>query len=320
VRYVVVGAGAVGGTIGALLHRAGSPVRLVARGEHLAALRRDGLELRTPTWSERIEVDVSDEPGDCSGADVVVVLAVKSQDTAAALDVVVAAGATAVVCAQNGVANEAAALRRIPDVYGMCVMLPATHLEPGVVECNGHPVPGILDVGRFPAGVDDTAAAIARDLEAAEFRSRPDPAIMRLKYRKLVMNLANALEAACGADVRTREGADLMARAVSEAETCFAAAGIDCASAEEDTMRRDGFGLKPVGGARRGGGSSWQSLARGAGSIEADHLNGEIVLLGRLHGVATPVNELLQRTANRLARERRPPGSMRVAELADLVS
>ena len=49
--------------------------------------------------------------------------------------------------------------------------------------------------------------------------------------------------------------------------------------------------------------------------MEADHLNGEVVLLGRLHGVPTPVNELLQRTANRMARNREAPGSVPVAEL-----
>ena len=52
-------------------------------------------------------------------------------------------------------------------------------------------------------------------------------------------------------------------------------------------MRRgDLLRLGPVGGRERGGGSSWQSLARGSGTIEADYLNGEIVLLGRLHGFA----------------------------------
>ncbi|MGH9275276.1 MAG: ketopantoate reductase C-terminal domain-containing protein, partial [Acidimicrobiales bacterium] len=60
---------------------------------------------------------------------------------------------------------------------------------------------------------------------------------------------------------------------------------------------------------------SWQSLARGTGSIEADTLNGEIVLLGRLRGVPTPVNELLQRTAHELARVGAPPGSMTIDEL-----
>jgi len=59
---------------------------------------------------------------------------------------------------------------------------------------------------------------------------------------------------------------------------------------------------------RRQGGSSWQSLARRSGVIEADQLNGEVVLLGRLHGVPTPVNELLRRLAIADARAGAPPG------------
>jgi 2-dehydropantoate 2-reductase len=65
----------------------------------------------------------------------------------------------------------------------------------------------------------------------------------------------------------------------------------------------------------RGGGSSWQSLERATGSIETDYLTGEVVLRGRLHGVATPTNALLQRLANQLARERRPPGAWSEAEV-----
>ncbi|NUU24463.1 MAG: ketopantoate reductase family protein, partial [Streptomycetaceae bacterium] len=76
--------------------------------------------------------------------------------------------------------------------------------------------------------------------------------------------------------------------------------------------------LAPLHGAPRGGGSSWQSLNRGTGTIEADYLNGEIALLGRLHGVPTPLNDLLQRLANTFARERRAPGSMPVGELVRL--
>lgn len=48
VRYVIIGAGAVGGTIGVLLADAGHDVTLVARGAHLDALRERGLTLRTP--------------------------------------------------------------------------------------------------------------------------------------------------------------------------------------------------------------------------------------------------------------------------------
>ena len=91
------------------------------------------------------------------------------------------------------------------------------------------------------------------------------------------------------------------------------------ASSEEDRARRaDNLQLSPTESGEWRGGSSWQSLARGAGSIEAEFLNGEIVLLGRLHGVATPVNALLQRLAVRAAAEGAPPGSWRVEDLSAL--
>jgi 2-dehydropantoate 2-reductase len=94
------------------------------------------------------------------------------------------------------------------------------------------------------------------------------------------------------------------------------AAGIDAVGPEEDAARRgDLFQWGGDAARSRPGSSSWQSLARGTGSIEADYLNGEIVLLGRLHDVPTPVNHLLQRLATTAAREGRRPGAMPVAEL-----
>lgn len=106
----------------------------------------------------------------------------------------------------------------------------------------------------------------------------------------------------------------------------LAAAGIDAVGQEEQAEARAGrIRCEPFDGSPRGAGSSWQSLSRGTGTgtgtgtIEADYLNGEIVLLGRFHGAPTPVNDVLRRTANTFALERRNPGSMSVAELVALV-
>lgn len=68
--------------------------------------------------------------------------------------------------------------------------------------------------------------------------------------------------------------------------------------------------MAPVKGETHPGGSSWQSLARGAGKTETDYLNGEIVMLGRLHGVPTPVNECFVRLAHELVRSGATPGSI----------
>ena len=98
-------------------------------------------------------------------------------------------------------------------------------------------------------------------------------------------------------------------------------AGIPYASNKESAaIRADRVEILPVNGAERSGGSSWQSLTRGTGSIEADFLNGEIVLLGREHGVPTPLNEVLQRLANQAARDRRPPGSATPDEILTLAA
>jgi 2-dehydropantoate 2-reductase len=69
----------------------------------------------------------------------------------------------------------------------------------------------------------------------------------------------------------------------------------------------------------RAGGSTWQSMTRG-GSLETDYLNGEISLLGALHGVPTPVNRMLQAVAAAAAKERRAPGSYTVEELLGRVA
>jgi 2-dehydropantoate 2-reductase len=249
------------------------------------------------------------------GDDDVVLLAVKGQDTGAAL-ASLAGGPPdlPVVCLQNGVDNERQALRRTPSVYAVPVMLPATHLVPGVVDASSAPVTGILDVGRYPVGEDDRCHAISAAFGASGFSSVVNPHVMRFKWSKLLMNLGNALEAACGPVGRD---SPLYRAARAEADSVLQAAGIDVASDEEDAARRgDLISIRPVAGERRGGGSSWQSLARATGSIEADLLNGEIVLLGRLHDVPTPVNELLQRTANDLARHAAPPASLTPEELA----
>jgi 2-dehydropantoate 2-reductase len=314
-RYVIYGAGAVGGVIGGRLFEHGHDVVLIARGAHLDALRDRGLELQSPDGTVTLPVPVAAGPHQIElDAGDVVVLAMKSQDTAAAVeDLGAISDQVPVVCAQNGVENERVALRRFSAVYGMSVFLPATHLAPGVVQANGSPMSGILDLGRYPSGTDELAETVARDLDGSRFSSRAVDAIMRNKYAKLLLNLGNALEAACGPIGRASE---LFARAQAEAMSCFRAAGIDVASPEEAEQRRSNImRLRPVGGQRRGGGSSWQSLARGTRRIEADYLNGEVVLLGRLHGIDTPVNEVLQRVANRLARQERPPESMSLEEL-----
>ena len=329
-RYIVIGAGGVGGTIGGRLAQAGHDVVLVARGPHLDALRaQGGLRLTTPEGTSVVSVSAVSGPAEIelTGGDVLL-LATKTQDAEAALagwawrpvrHGTVAAADLPVLCAQNGVSSERLALRRFRHVYGVCVWLPATHLEPGAVEAQGAPLSGLLHVGRYPSGTDETIERIGADLAASRFLAPVVPDIMRWKHGKLMANLANAIEAVSGL-ARDEYSKELRRRARAEGRAVLDAAGIAYAGDDENArFRADQVQIVKINGNERGGGSSWQSLTRGTGSIEADYLNGEIVLLGRELGIPTPVNEVLQRLANQAARERRAPGSLNAEEVLALL-
>lgn len=316
-RLIVYGAGAIGGLVGALLSEHGQDVVLVARGRHADVIRASGLVVASPSGRRVVHVPVVTEPAAARiGPGDVVLLAMKSQDTLGALaDLERAAPPfTPIVCLQNGVENERAALRCFEFVYGVCVICPATHLEPGVVESESASIPGLLDIGRYPSGLDDRSRALAEVFRRATFESIERPDIMSWKYRKLLTNLTNAVQAVCRPPGRS----EIRRMAVAEGEACLAAAGIDVISAEEDDARRAGkLDIRPVSGRMRGGSSSWQSLQRGTGSIETDYLNGEVTLLGRQYGLPTPVNALLQQLAGELARKGAPPGALSAAEFLE---
>jgi 2-dehydropantoate 2-reductase len=197
----------------------------------------------------------------------------------------------------------------------MCVMMPTAHLEPGVVASHSVGATGILDLGRFPEGTDDVDDELAAALLASRCESVARPDIMRWKFRKLLGNLGNAVQALCGTGAGWRETGPVRELLVEEGERVLAGAGISPVSeAEDDERRADHLRLGTIDGRPRGGGSTWQSLARGSG-IETDFLNGEIALLGRLHGVPAPANARIQALMTRLAARGKGPGSMTPQEL-----
>ncbi|HTX32926.1 MAG TPA: 2-dehydropantoate 2-reductase [Solirubrobacteraceae bacterium] len=316
-RFVVLGAGAIGGVVGARLGQAGHEVVLIARGAHYEAIAASGLTLETPR--ERVTLPVAVVPAP-DGVDFapedVVLLATKSQDTAAALQSLrrAAPGDIPIVCLQNGVENERVALRLFDDVYGAVVMAPTAHLEPGVVQAFGAAITGQIDVGRYPDGVDDRCRELCDLLGTARFESAPRPDIMRHKYAKLVLNLGNSVQAICGDD---RGAQALMQRAQDEGRSVLRAAGIEFEVEGVSDLRGrwESWQVEEIAGRKRGGGSTWQSVVRGAGSVETDYLNGEIALQGRLLGLPTPVNALLQSLARETALEGRQPGWLTADEV-----
>ncbi|MEC7258002.1 MAG: 2-dehydropantoate 2-reductase N-terminal domain-containing protein [Pseudomonadota bacterium] len=308
-RIIIMGVGAVGGTLAVALAASGQEVVGVARGAQLTAIQKGGLTLRTPMGDTHATFPCVASPDQIDWRpDDAVVLTVKGQHTAAALDQLVAAGVTdqPIFCAQNGVDNERQALRRFANVHAVTVMLPATYLTPGEVLCHAAPKPGYFDIGRYPQGLDDADHALADALEKAGFGGYAVPDVMASKYGKLLMNLHNIAEAAIG------EGARPIAEAMrAEARTVLEAAGIAARDmGSSDPRRTTVMKVTEIPGTPRPGSSTTQSLERGTGSIETDYLNGEICLLGRLHGVPTPANDWGMAIAARMLVENLKPHSI----------
>ena len=225
--------------------------------------------------------------------------------------------------ALNGVAAEEKALRYFRRVCGVCVWLPAVHLEPGEVIVRSWPVVGQFHIARWPASISTQAdaellTALAKAWSAAGIVvSIPDD-VAPWKYNKLVSNLGNAVGALSSdpADV-----SELVAAIRSEGENVLRHAGIEFVSFETSTAeRKNGPTIRPVPGWNAGpSNSTWQSLSRNTGSVETDFLNGEIVRLANRHGITAPLNAALARAAREAARSGLGPRHYSAAQLAELL-
>ncbi len=306
-RYIIYGAGAVGALAGGRLFEHGHEVILIARGAHLEHIQQHGLTVQGPNIDMTLPVPAVSHPSEIEfRPDDVVLLAMKTQDTETALEALEATAGCAVpvLCMQNGVENERIAARRFPNTYGVYISMSSTFLEPGVVIMDGGPVSGILDVGCYPTGVDDTAMKAAAGLDSSMISSRPSEEVMRWKYNKLLGSVNNGVGIVCG-EGNTR---DLRRAVTQEGTAVLKAAGIDYASDEEMDQRRAGVDSVRSGG--RSGNSTWQSIERGLSTVECDYFNGEIALLGRLSGVPTPYNDTVRQLAKKVARGQLKPRSL----------
>ena len=103
-RIAIYGAGAIGGYVGALLHRAGVDVTLIARGPHLAAMREHGLRVRTADEELVLQPRCTDDPAEAGEQDYVIVT-VKAHSAPALVEPMqpLLGPDTAVVTAMNGI-------------------------------------------------------------------------------------------------------------------------------------------------------------------------------------------------------------------------
>jgi 2-dehydropantoate 2-reductase len=321
-RFVVFGAGAIGSGIGGHLFRTGHEALLVGRPAHVDHIREHGLRLITAEQTYTLNIPAVSRIEDVGFTrDDVLLLCVKSQDTDRALVDIRAAGGDPqwlpILCCQNSITNEPAAARYFRRVYGVLIVVPGIFLEPGVVHNNSVNNAGFIEVGQFAQGLDRVCEDVVAALSAS-YAAYVNPDVMATKAGKMFSNLGNAMGA-----ITDGRGDDTayMREVRAEAERCFRAAGVAFEPPDAFTKRsHEQHQQSPLPPGVRNLGSSWQSLQRGLGSIEADFLNGEIVRLGRVHGIATPYNEVLQEVSNAMAARRELPGKFSAEDLQQLAA
>jgi len=306
-RIAIVGAGAIGGYLGAKLAAAGEDVTFIARGPNLDAIRRQGMKLILEDGSE-LRADKARACGDISeaGEQDVVLLTVKAHQVAAvAPDLgTLFHGQTSIVTMQNGIpwwyfqkhggeyegkqvaaADPDGIIARHIDAARIigCVVYPAANLiAPGVVQ--------VVEGNRFTLGeLDGTTTprlqAIAASLIKAGFKAPITHEIRSEIWLKLWGNLSfnpiSALTHATLVDicqfVPTR---DLATQMMSEAEAIAKKLGITF----RVTIDRRIAGAEKVGAHKT---SMLQDVEQGR-PIEIEALVGSVVELGRLTHTATP--------------------------------
>ncbi len=291
-RFAIVGAGGIGGYFGAGLSRAGHDVRLLARGEHLEAIRTRGLEVREPgeTWTAR--PSATDDPGEIGPADVAIV-SVKSYSLREVSEIVrrLAEEGAIVVPLLNGVTA-------VDELVSAGV--PGDRIVPGLavisVEKSG---PGAVTrrsdfrsivLGEPGGGSSERGERIAAALRETGADVKVSEDIGLDLWRKFLF--ISTIAAACGlarapiGSVReTLYGKLLLERALSETAAIARRRGVALPEGEEGRVLPrilDLAGnLKP---------SFLLDLERG-GPNELDVLSGAIARFGRECGVSTPVHD-----------------------------
>jgi 2-dehydropantoate 2-reductase len=290
-RVAVFGAGAVGCYFGGMLARTGVPITLIGRSRHIEAIQRDGLQLETLRFQERVRVNAATSVEAVRDAEIVL-FCVKTVDTETAARALVAhlpPGAV-VVSFQNGVDN----VERIRQAAGLealaaVVYVAAAMIGPGHVQHTGR---GDLVVGDPRGGRRGEAERLARLFVGAGVPCVVSDNIAGELWTKMAMNCAyNAVSALgrakYGTMARDSRTQDVLRLAVEETVAVAAAAGVRMPTTD---LVNAAYRL---GEAMPGATSSTaQDIARNK-RTEIDSLNGYVASRGAELGVPTPVNQTL---------------------------
>ena len=287
-RIVVMGSGGTGGYFGAKLARAGEDVTFVARGAHLAALRAEGLRIRSAVEGEwSVRAPAVERLDGLPPADLVL-FCVKSFDTeeAAALIRPVVGPDTGVLSIQNGVDNEEKLARVLGagHVLGGAVRVFATIEAPGVVAhtFGGHLTFGEMD-GRETARARAFLSACQKAAIPAELVSDVTRALWE-KYVFLTTHAGMTALTRCPAGVlrAVPEVREVYRRTVTEILAIGRAAGVTL----DDAMLEQGFKFLDTV-APNAFSSLHHDLIHGK-RLELEALHGHAVRLAERHHVPAP--------------------------------
>jgi len=303
-RIAVIGAGAVGSALGALLHRAGQNIVLIARPAHIAAIRQHGLQVDGDTGNFITPVEAAET---LSFRPDLALLTVKTQDVVAAVKANQAfLNDVPVVTFQNGVRGDELVAGVLPreQILSAVVVMHVTYLLPGKVTVVYR---GKLILGRPFGPRDSKLEDIAHILNQAVPTLVKDN-IQGIHWLKLIVNLNNALPAITNFNV-SQVYVNTFLRHLAVGLMREGLRVIDRANIRLESLSEVSVGLTrfinwmPSGIAGRIAaakvrrlstvwplwGSTLQSIQRGR-PTEIDYLNGEIAVLGKRYGEATPLN------------------------------
>jgi 2-dehydropantoate 2-reductase len=291
-RIAVMGAGAIGGYVGARLARAGADVTFVARGPHLAAIREAGLRVLSPLGDLHLApAAASGDPGSVGEVDVVL-LGTKLYDVEAAAAAIapMLGAATAVVCLQNGVDAPAVVARLHGEarVVGAVVMINGEVAAPGVIRHNAL---NRLTLGELDGRPTERLARLVALAGAAGIEAAASPDIRLEIWRKfLLLAPMAALSAMTRVPLaRIREQAETWRLAEQGMREVVAVARAGEVGLTEEDVRRTLAFVESMPATWRA--SLAVDLEQGR-RLEVDWLSGAVCRLGRAAGVPTPFHDL----------------------------
>jgi len=290
-RVAVLGAGGVGGYLGARLHEAGAEVVVLARGPHLDAIRSNGLTVASPLGDVRFDPFATDDPAALGRCDYAVV-AVKARDTAGLaphLDGLLGPTGTAVTF-QNGIDHLEVLLGALGSerVLGGVAYILSTIERPGVVVHTGGPASFVF--GPLDGNGDARALPLRDRLRAAGVEATVSGEVLAAMWDKLgfIVAMAGVTAAArvpVGVVRAVPETWDLFVRLSREACAVARAEGVELP--DETSARHQALAGRLEPDSRS---SLAYDLAHGK-PLELDDLHGAILRRARRHGIPVPMHE-----------------------------